>query len=120
MLWIYVSFAINFGSHYGFWQCIFNKEKVIFENTCSYFNYKSLTCSDTKYFKIENKFLERIHQFTAIYFTLRSPSHMLARSPLIHATRMVGMSVNGTRYSNAGWAEFITNREMKVAIKPKM
>ena len=45
---------------------------------------------------------------------------MLGRSPLSQATMMVGMRVNGTRYSRAGCAEFMTNREMKVAMRPRM
>ena len=36
---------------------------------------------------------------------------MAAKSPLSQATRMVGIRVNGTRYSRAGWAEFIRNLE---------
>ena len=45
---------------------------------------------------------------------------MAVRSPLIAATRMVGIRVKGTRYSRAGWAEFMRKREMKVATRPRM
>ena len=45
---------------------------------------------------------------------------MVLRSPLREATRMVGRRVKGTRYSRAGWAEFMRKREMKVATSPRM
>ena len=45
---------------------------------------------------------------------------MAGRSALSQATRMVGRRVKGTRYSRAGWAEFIRKREMKVATRPRM
>ena len=45
---------------------------------------------------------------------------MAGRSALSQATRMVGRRVKGTRYSRAGWAEFMRKREMKVATRPRM
>ena len=102
--------------------------------SCSYFNYKSVILSDAEYFTkimlkirtnwISLQYVLLVQKSNYCYcqdiVTLLSPSHMLARSPLHQATRMVGISVKGTRYSRAGWAEFIRNREMKVATRPRM